>query len=87
MSANIPIICPKCSQSFNLRYDPGVEDAAPAAAVSQLETECPNHSGGWRFWGTLPDSVPSDPFNADVWAEETDPDSPDYLYGTAMGRD
>jgi hypothetical protein len=28
-----------------------------------------------------------DPFNADHWAEITDPDDPDYLRGTAMGRD
>ena len=37
---------------------------------------------------SLPDEpVEYDPFNADRWAEITDPDDPDYLRGTAMGRD
>lgn len=34
-----------------------------------------------------PEPRPFDPFDADMWAEATDPDDPFYLYGTAMMRD
>ena len=34
----------------------------------------------------VPSQRPYDPFNADHWAEVTDPDDPDYLAGTAMSR-
>lgn len=34
----------------------------------------------------VPSQRPYDPFDADRWAEATDPDDPDYLAGTAMSR-
>ena len=34
----------------------------------------------------VPSQRPYDPFDADHWAEVTDPDDPDYLAGTAMSR-
>jgi hypothetical protein len=51
MAANIDVTCPKCGQTAGLRFDPGVEDAAPDLARQQLERECPDHEGKtWTFW-------------------------------------
>jgi hypothetical protein len=49
------------------------------------------YAGSWR--ARIAESIgpslsrPFDPFNADRWAEATDPDDSDYLQGTAMARD
>jgi hypothetical protein len=54
VAANTQVECPKCKQKFGLRFDPGPEDAAPAAAVRQLDKECLNHEGKqWEFWKDL----------------------------------
>jgi len=58
MAANVPITCEKCGKTFNLRFDPGPDNWAVGAAKRQLDQECPNHEGGWRFWGH--DQEPSD---------------------------
>lgn len=51
MAANIEVECPKCQRSFGLRFDPGPENFAPAAAAAQLRDECPDHDGKkWEFW-------------------------------------
>jgi hypothetical protein len=51
MAANISIECPTCNKTFGLRFDPGVEDAAPGLAKRQLKEECPDHTGKtWGFW-------------------------------------
>lgn len=43
---------------------------------------------GQRLAPSFPKESPDyDPFDADRWAEITDPGDPDYLRGTAMGRD
>lgn len=53
MAANVIIDCPTCGQEYGLRFDPGPEDAAPGLARTQLQVECPDHSGPWRFWSHL----------------------------------
>lgn len=60
IAANVLIPCPTCGRNFPLRYDPGPEDAAPAAAAAQLKTECPDHVGPWRFWKTLTNTPTSE---------------------------
>jgi hypothetical protein len=60
MAANVTIACPTCGQEYPLRFDPGPEDDAPSLAAAQLEQECPDHTGPWRFWPTPPTTEPDD---------------------------
>jgi hypothetical protein len=53
MAANTTVSCPSCGKEFGLRFDPGPENYAPAAAEAQLRRECPDHEGkNWEFWRT-----------------------------------
>jgi len=61
---------------------PQITAGEVAAVVAAVERQ---RSGASESPAETP--RPYDPFNADHWAEVTDPDDPDYLRGTAMSRD
>lgn len=67
---------------------PAVEAGAPEITEQQVTDFAVGASRLRAQSVAAPDGSPEhDPFNADRWAEITDPDDPDYLAGTAMSRD